>query len=371
VSQVVATVELLVKEMVMQTMKTIALALIVLACAPKASNSQSAMTFFMETDPEKRLISKTVRNGIEDVFASGEIVEGTTEDFIDFVRTNSVEAAKVHFNSPGGSLTEGMRLGSAIRHMGFHTTVGKFNPTYEPNSSRQTICASACAYAFAGGTSRFLNEYTGRLGVHQFYVDGDGGLSAEAAQYVSGLIVSYLDQMGIDTKAFTISTTADRNGMIWLTLDEATKLRLANNGSDAPVAEIRLADMVPYLRVQQDHHGASTRVLFYCNEKVIQMAFGIVTDAETSLMIAGSQKRSYLELDRKEFLTVLGSHGAEAVDDVVWIGRDLTQGTLEQISGSMEISGWVDGFGAVRWGSNLQMPTVRDQIIDFASQCYR
>lgn len=348
----------------------IALTLLATAALQPVAHAQTPMTFFMETDPKERWIAKTVRGGVEDIFAKGDITEGTTDRLIAFIRANKVEAAKIHFNSPGGSLAEGMRLGRAIRRLQFYTTIGVYNPTYNEGEDAASICASACAYAFAGGTSRFLTAYTGRLGVHQFYTDSADSLSGEAAQQVSGLIVAYLDEMGIDAKAFTISTIADRNGMIWLTPDDALKLRFANNGSDVPVAEIKLAGMTPYLRVQQDHHDVTTRVLFYCYEKTVHMEFGIVTNPETSAMIAGNQKRSYLELDYKEFLVSPGGTGAEASDSVVWIGRDMTPTTLAQLNRATEIGGWIDGFGAVRYGATLQMPTVREKIADFAKQCY-
>ena len=87
-------------------------------------------------------------------------------------------------------------------------------------------------------------------------------------------------------------------------------------------------------------------------------------------MIAGNQKRSYLELDFKEFFVATGGTGAEASDSVVWIGRDLTPTTLAQLNRATEIGGWIDGFGAVRYGATLQMPTVREKIADFARQCY-
>lgn len=347
-----------------------ALALLATVALQPVAQAQAPMTFFMETDPKERWVSKTVRGGVEDIFATGEITEGTTDRLLAFIRANKVEAAKVHFNSPGGSLAEGMRLGRAIRRMQFFTTVGVHDPAFNTEANTAAVCASACAYAFAGGTSRFLNEYTGRIGVHQFYTDSSESLSGEAAQQVSGLIVAYLDQMGVDAKAFTLSTIADRNGMIWLTPDDALKLRFANNGSAAPVAEIKLAGMTPYLRVQQDHHDVTTRALFYCDSKTVFMQFGIVTNPETSAMIAGNQKRSYLELDHKEFLVVPGEKGAEATDSVIWIDRDMTPATIAQLNRATEVGGWIEGFGALRYGATLQMPTVREKIADFARQCY-
>lgn len=332
--------------------------------------AQQAMTFFMETDQTKRWAAKMSGDGLEDIYASGDITEGTADRFLAFIRQNGVEGAKVHFNSLGGSLLEGMKMGRAIRTMEFSTTVGVYNPRYVEGANQNAICASACAYAYAGGTSRYLNEYTGRLGVHQFYSNDNASVSGETVQQISGLIVAYLDQMGIDAKAFTISTLADRNGVIWLAPSDALKLRFANNGVELPSAEIKLAGMSPYLRVQQNHANVTTRVLFNCEGKRIHMTFGMVTDPDTSAMIGENQKRSYLELDGKEFLVEMGKTGAVANQSVVWIARFLTAQTLVQVIKSENVGGWVDGFGAVRYGATLDMPTVRSKIAEFAKQCY-
>lgn len=339
----------------------------VLISAPALADAP--MTFFMETSQESRFYALT-RGGVFDIYAAGDITEGTTDKLLAFVRANKLESAKIHFNSPGGSLAEGMRLGRAIRALQFHTTIGIYNPKYIEGANKGAICASACAYAFAGGMSRFLDQYTGQLGVHQFYLPNNAAISSEAVQQVSGLIVAYLDEMGVDAKAFTISTAADRDGMFWLTPDVALRLRFANNGVEPPVAEIKLSGMRPYLRIQQDFHNVTTRVLFNCDRKNLSMLFGIVTNPETSGMIMTFPKRSYLELDNKEFLVIPGATGAEATDSVVWISRNLTPVTVAQLTNAMKVDGWVDGSGAVRWGAQLDIPTVRGKILDYARQCF-
>lgn len=333
------------------------------------AHADEPMTFFMELDPKERWLNK-MTSGVEDIYATGEITDGTADRFLTFVRENKVEAAKVHFNSPGGSLVEGMDLGQAIRTLQFYTTIGVYNPKFVEGANLTSVCASACAYAFAGGTSRFLDAYTGKLGIHQFYAPSDANLSGETVQQISGLVVAYLDGMGVDTKAFTISTIADRSGMIWLTPDDALKLRFANNGFEAPVAEIKLIGMTPYLRVQQDRHNVTVRILFNCDNSQISMKFGIVTDPTSAAMFAENQKRSYFELDNKEILAVTGNTGATANDSVTWIDRTLTPGMLMQIINAKILGAWIDGFGAVRYGGTLDMPTVRSKIADYAKQCY-
>jgi len=335
-----------------------------------SARADMPMSFFMELDAGKRLSSK-MTSGAEDIYASGEIIDVTTENFLHFIREHKVDGAQIHFNSPGGSLAEGMKLGRAIRALQFSTTVGIYNPKFIEGANLDSICASACAYAFAGGTSRFLDQYTGKLGIHQFYAPAYANVSGEAVQQVSGLIVAYLDQMGVDPKAFTLSTLADRDGMIWLSPSDALKLHFANNGIEAPVAEIRLLGMSPYLRIQQDRYNVTVRIIFSCENKRVRMAFGIVTDPTTASMFAENQKRSYLEMDNSEILIISGKSGAMASQSVTWINRNLTPVTLTQIIKANSLGAWIDGFGAVRYGGALDMPTVRGKIADYAKQCYR
>ena len=80
----------------------------------------------------------------------------------------------IEFNSPGGSLLGGIRLGRAIRMLAMNTSIGKtvLNSAFEEHSFYHTekgICFSACAYAFLGGLTRVANG--GEYGVHQFYTD--------------------------------------------------------------------------------------------------------------------------------------------------------------------------------------------------------
>ena len=60
----------------------------------------------------------------------------------------------VFLKSEGGSLLEGIALGKVIRNLGFDTTIGYLD-NYR-NSQYSGMCASACAYTFAGGVARYI-----------------------------------------------------------------------------------------------------------------------------------------------------------------------------------------------------------------------
>lgn len=330
----------------------------------KAQNDQ--MEFFVDQSENARFFDLVHNGGVRRVYASGVITDGTTERFLTFVQINGIDNALVHLSSPGGSLAEGIRLGKAIRSLSFSTTVG--DRTDEKTET--SVCASACAYAFAGGTSRFLSDYTGKLGIHQFYSSSDSQLSEQDAQIVSGVIVAYLSEMGIDAKAFALSTVADRDGMIWLTPSIAEELLFANNGVAPTTSEIKLADMMPYLKLEQERHDSTARVLLYCHLKVMHIQFGIVTNPETAKLWAELVKTSYLEVDGVRQLAKDQSTGITVNDATVWIDRPLSKLQIGNLIKSRELAGWLDGYGAVRWGTSLDLRPVSQSISAFSNQCY-
>jgi len=333
------------------------------------AHAQDPMTFYMKTDPEDRFVDSVVY-GYDRIYAAGEIVDGSTDDFRNFISRHNVSKAKVYFDSPGGSLIEGMKLGKLIRSMGMSTSVGVYSISYTSDADKKSMCASACVYAFAGGVNRFIDATTGALGVHQFYSGTEQEISSESVQHISGLIVAYLDEMGVDAKAFTLSTMANKDGIIWLDPEEATKLRLANNGEEIPTAEIRLSGMTPYLRIEQRRHNSTTRVIISCVDKTILISFGIVTDPETSAMIVSNQVSSYIEFDLDRVLHQQGKNGSEVSGSVVWIRRWLTHQATRLMLNSASLSGWIDGSGAFRYGGSIDIPPIRANMKDFSEECY-
>jgi hypothetical protein len=142
------------------------------------------------------------------VMASGEIVHGDADRFIEFIKKNAMmatdESDTIKLSSPGGNLFEGMALGQAIRRARFNAVVG-----------RGTTCASACALAFLGGTARYATgtgsgrtlEFGGWLGFHGFRFSNDKLVllneSVETSRIVTALILEYAQRMaGVDVGGF-------------------------------------------------------------------------------------------------------------------------------------------------------------------------
>ena len=315
---------------------------------------------------ESRLANQVLEGGRVAIYATGEIDAAAAVRFRQFVRDRGIEWAKVNFNSPGGSLIGGLQLGEAIRELGFDTDVHL--PGYELDGPK-AICASACAYSFAGGVNRFVDDRSGRLGIHQFYIGGDNTGDVGDTQMISGLIVSYLSRMGVSTIAFSVAVTANGQDMVWLDSAEAVSLGLANNGSQTTTAEIKMSGMIPYLRLEQVHSDHTSRVLFMCRPQGLMMSFGIVTTPDKTEMKFSGVQRSYFEIDFKEAMSLDDQIGVSGQDSVLWIERTLDAPTLLLLTKASELDGWTENGGAMRWGGKMDIRGVRANIIAYAKNC--
>ena len=187
------------------------LLLIVSLAASFAARASDVMKFMTEQQTQLALASRAiVDNGRWNIYATGEIDSGAADRLKDFVVSHHIDFAIVVFDSPGGSLIGGMQLGQAIRSLKFDTGIGRLSS--KNDLENQGMCASACAYAFAGGVHRFYGGGKQQLGIQQFSnANGNVGDLGDT-QLVSGLLVSYLQKMGVNATAFSVASTTRSGG---------------------------------------------------------------------------------------------------------------------------------------------------------------
>ena len=128
----------------------------------------------------------------------------------------------VMFNSPGGDLAGGLKLGEMLRRLGMTSVVAETfpNPDGHFQLTRAGVCASSCAYAFLGGVDRSLAKGS-RLGFHQFSWGSKPNLSISPnagaatglsdAQIVMGVLAAYVVEMGVDARVLTIASKTSTN----------------------------------------------------------------------------------------------------------------------------------------------------------------
>lgn len=317
--------------------------------------------------PENIAIQITSRGNQYEIFASGKIDPGTTERFQKFVQTNSIKDAIVLFDSPGGSLSEGMKLGKAIRSKRFDTGIG----SYSQDGRRlfQGICASSCAYAFAGGEYRFYYGNKAKLGIHQFYSTGTNQADMGDTQRVSSILIDYLQFMGVDPKAFVVASTTRGDSIYWLTPDQAISLGLSNNGANPTVAEIKMVGAYPYLKLEQIHNNVTTRILFNCLNNQISLMAGIVTTPDLSRENRLGLARHYLETDSGELLVAQGQTGTLVIDSVLWLQRPPSNSDLLELLKTNQLGVWTENGGPMRWGATIDVRPARQKMDHFIRNC--
>lgn len=304
------------------------------------------------------------------VYATGEINQNSGAAFERFVKQNKLQKAIVFFNSGGGSLVGAIELGTVIRRLRFDTGIALFR---DGATQYEGICASACVYAFAGGVSRYYKAGGTRLGLHQFYAT-DNSISNEESQKVSGILVAYLQNMGVDALAFSVSSKAVPEEIVWLSADDALRLKFANNGERPATAELKLQYNITYLKIEQERSSGTSRFLFDCLNKEIVLTGGMVADPEKSKNTFDWATRSFftfgkdtIQEERKENnptgITVRGS--------VVWVNRTLKRNEVQKLLASDLIGTWVAGDGFMSYGALASINNVKGNIQDFVSNCLK
>jgi len=177
--------------------------------------------------PEKNQIGVVGHDN--EIYIDGVIDSTIIEKIDSLVSNNKLETAKIIFKSPGGDLTAAMEIGYYIREKGFSTDVGIISG--KNGESFAGECYSACPIAFAGGHFRYFDENS-KMGVHRFKSDEElkGGIAEADTQEYSGFIVSYLNEMGIDTSLYEEMVAADNSHMENLDILQMISLNLVNNG---------------------------------------------------------------------------------------------------------------------------------------------
>ncbi|MGY6568660.1 MAG: hypothetical protein ACXIVE_06650 [Salinarimonas sp.] len=180
------------------------------------------------------------------IVAEGDVELNTGEQFRQFLRDEIIDGNRVLLSSRGGSLWGGLELGRAIREAGMETEIGRFflDPdSFEGRIERDATCASACAYAFLGGTLRQVHAGA-QLGFHQFYIDSSLLPATVAASEVSGAmtnaqaisskIVAFLLDMNVDPRVFVLGTTAGPNEMLYPDAATLARHEIVTPGGFAP-----------------------------------------------------------------------------------------------------------------------------------------
>jgi len=156
---------------------------------------------------------KRLEGGSTLVVVEGKLEFGDIETFRAKVAALPAGGTTVAFQSKGGRLLAGIRIGTVIRSKKFATVV--------PDAAE---CASACALAWLGGTRRFAGK-DAKIGFHAAYVIREGAPTESGPG--NAIVGAYLNQLGLSEKAILYVTQAVPTSMQWMTMQDAAEYGIA------------------------------------------------------------------------------------------------------------------------------------------------
>lgn len=198
------------------------------------------------------------------IHASGAITEGTVDKLTVFAAERHIEpGGEIYFDSSGGNRLEGMRLGRLIRQLGLVTRIGHTDPN-QPGA-----CVGACAFAFLGGTFRFMSPVAS-YGVHRFYRSQgkDQEFTLEQAPEIAQQMGDFMRDMGVSTDLYRYMAAPDSAGeIVLLNKDTLRALGVVNDGIIS--AEWLMADNhgLPYLRANVQNYKGIHSLSMVCDRQ--------------------------------------------------------------------------------------------------------
>jgi hypothetical protein len=162
------------------------------------------------------------------LLAQGEIDAGAPERLKDMLQSINYYP-RIVFDSPGGNLLAGLQMGELIRSWGLNTALG-LQYSEEVGGSIRIVasevgCYSACAYAFMGGTSRFVLDGA-HFGVHQF--SGAVEDQQASAQVTLAVLSQYMKRMGVDRDLLDVASLTSADEVTEIAHADAVQYNLDN-----------------------------------------------------------------------------------------------------------------------------------------------
>ncbi len=166
------------------------------------------------------------------IVASGIIGPDAAREFRAFLQREAIQpGALVMLDSAGGNLLQGLKLGLHIRRGGLSTVVQRYDET-RGAFIQGGDCASACAYAFLGGSRRYV-PLGGRVGVHQFSFPSTPVLRSDTSeiQHLVATLVSYLAAVDASPELVLQALRTPPDRMRWLSPQELSLFRVVTDSS--------------------------------------------------------------------------------------------------------------------------------------------
>lgn len=209
---------------------------------------------------------RAVGNPRWDVFLEGDIDAGAAERVAQELAQIGGDGADVYLASPGGSLMDGVRIGTLLRRLGATTTVGKRgtrSSQLEPGT-----CLSACSMAFLGGLYRYVPKGS-VLGVHRVAATVHTERDFDAGQIVAARVAGYIRDMGVDARLFDRMANAGTDQIYVPGAAELRALHIVNDGREPAEWRSELSADGPSLTATQQTASGAGRAVFTCGNGAV------------------------------------------------------------------------------------------------------
>ncbi len=156
--------------------------------------------------------STSITNSYNYIFAYGKIRSGDTYKLSKIYKSLPKNRQTiVVFNSGGGELRAGLRLGTYLKKHHIGSAV-----------SKNGICASSCALAFLGGRDLYgrklmILPYGSKLGYHSFYYRNSRYVSTQKVQSDFSYLFKYFNYVGAPSALLTKMLDTKSGDMYWIT----------------------------------------------------------------------------------------------------------------------------------------------------------
>lgn len=129
--------------------------------------------------------------------------------------------------SPGGNLSEALRMGALIRQLALEVRApsDRSRPMVRLRDPENNTCASACFFLYVAGVKRqgsVLGIHRPSLPADEYFSLGLDG-SVTAHQRIEEATADYLDQMGVPSRYASMMMAANSSDMIWLTPEDIAR----------------------------------------------------------------------------------------------------------------------------------------------------
>jgi hypothetical protein len=217
------------------------------------------------------------------IYGDGELNAGTTDRFIAYLKTIPPlgRGALVVLNSPGGLVSEGLKLGNAISSLHIRTDVGIRSGD---TATLPGQCMSACLFPYLGGEYRYLVNGS-KIGVHQFRFDSELGTAVTSAesQELSGTLVEYIRSRRANPVLFTLMSRVLPNDIKILSDKELEDNNVVTNDIYSENWEFEIQNNQAYLRGDQVAARGENKFMLYCDtthgkNKAVVMAMSELPD---------------------------------------------------------------------------------------------